>query len=211
MMTADTLASLIRTAEDAGIAVISDEIYHGLDYAFAAQTAAKFSERAVIVNSFSKYFCMTGWRIGWMIAPECLVRPIERLHQNLAISAPTLSQIAAQAAFDGRAEMEQVKESYEENRRILLNGLPAIGLDRISPADGAFYLYVDVSPFTGDSAGLSKRLLEQAGVAVAPGTDFDPVNGYKYVRLCYAASTPDIAEAVARIGNWMGRGPAVQR
>ena len=127
MMTASALGELIRCAEDAGIIVISDEIYHGLDYAFAAECAARISSDAIIVNSFSKYFCMTGWRIGWMVVPPPLVRAVERLQQNLAISVPTLAQIAAEAAFDGRAELEEVRHGYEENRRILLEGLPRAG------------------------------------------------------------------------------------
>src|SRR5690349_23502562 len=130
MMDAEALSSLIATAEGEGIRVISDEIYHGLDYAFPAVTAASLSGRALIINSFSKYFCMTGWRVGWLVAPETLVRPLERLQQNLAISVPTLSQIAAQAAFDARDEMEAVKHGYEENRRILVEGLPKVGLER---------------------------------------------------------------------------------
>src|SRR5258707_9165389 len=127
-MTAAALAALIRAAEGEGIAFISDEIYHGLDYAFPAQTALNVSADALVINSFSKYFCMTGWRVGWMVAPEQLVRPIERLQQNLAISVPTLSQIAAEAAFEGTAEMEAVKHGYQENRRILIEGLPQAGL-----------------------------------------------------------------------------------
>src|SRR5687768_11313863 len=151
MMTAAALGELIHTAEGLGIRVISDEIYHGLDYAMPAETAARLSERTLIINSFSKYFCMTGWRIGWMVAPEPLVRPIERLQQNLSISVPTLSQIAAEAAFEGRAEMEAIKHGYQQNRRILIDGLPRAGLDTFLPADGAFYLYADVSKFTDDS------------------------------------------------------------
>ena len=203
MMTPQALADLIQAAEDLGIRVISDEIYHGLDYAVAAETAARISDRAVIINSFSKYFCMTGWRIGWMVVPEVLVRPIERLQQNLAISVPTLSQIAAQAAFDGRAEMEEVKHGYEANRRILVNGLPAAGLDRFLPVDGAFYLYADVSRFTQDSLDFARRMLEQAGVAATPGVDFDPVRGNRYVRFCYAGSAAEMHEAVERIGGWL--------
>ena len=133
MMTAAALAELIQCADDAGIAVISDEIYHGLDYAFAAESAARLSSSAIIINSFSKYFCMTGWRIGWMVAPPSLVRAIERLQQNLAISVPTLSQIAAQAAFDAGAELSAIRQGYEENRRILLEGLPRAGLDSFCP------------------------------------------------------------------------------
>ena len=149
--------------------MISDEIYHGLDYAVPAETALRLSERAVVINSFSKYFCMTGWRIGWMVVPEPLVRPIERLQGNLAISVPTLSQIAAEAAFDGRAEMEAIKHGYEENRRILIEGLPQAGLDRFLPVDGAFYLYADVSRFSNDSFDFAKRLLQEAHVAATPG------------------------------------------
>src|SRR3954451_18160864 len=145
MMSKEALTSLISTAEEAGIRFISDEIYHGLDYAFPAVTAAELSSHALVINSFSKYFCMTGWRVGWMVAPEPLVRPIERLQQNLAISVPTLSQIAAEAAFEGRQEMEGVKHGYLENRRILIEGLPQAGLNKFLPADGAFYLYADVS------------------------------------------------------------------
>ena len=210
MMTGAALADLIAAAEGAGIRVISDEIYHGLDYAFRAETAAKISGNAVIVNSFSKYFCMTGWRVGWMVVPPALVRPIDRLQQNLAISVPTLSQIAAAAAFDGYAEMEAVKHGYEENRRILIEGLPAAGLDKFLPVDGAFYLYADVSRFTDDSFEFCKRLLAEAGVAATTGVDFDPFNGRKYVRFCYAGSADEMREAVARISRWLhgsGRTP----
>jgi aspartate/methionine/tyrosine aminotransferase len=203
MMRPDALGRLIAAAEGAGIRFISDEIYHGLDYAFPAETAAKVSDRAVIINSFSKYFCMTGWRVGWMVVPDALVRPVERLQQNLAISVPTLSQIAAAAAFDGRDEMEGVKHGYEENRRILTEGLPRAGLAKFLPVDGAFYLYADVSRFTDDSLDFAQRMLEQAGVAATPGIDFDPVRGKHFVRFCYAGSAAEMHDAVARIGNWL--------
>ena len=205
MMQADDLQALLRTAEDAGIRFISDEIYHGLDYAFAAQTALRFSDDALIINSFSKYFCMTGWRVGWLVAPAAMVRAIERLQQNLAISVPTLSQIAAQAAFDGREEMEAVKHGYEKNRQILLRGLPGAGISRMLPVDGAFYLYADVSHFTDDSLDFAKRMLEQAGVAATPGIDFDPAHGRHFIRFCYAGSTAEMHEAVERIGGWLGQ------
>jgi aspartate/methionine/tyrosine aminotransferase len=203
MMTGEALSRLIAAAEGAGIRFISDEIYHGLDYAFPAVTAAQLSERAVIINSFSKYFCMTGWRIGWMVAPEPLVRPIERLQQNLAISVPTLSQVAAEAAFDGRAEMEEVKHGYEENRRILVEGLPGAGLAHFLPADGAFYLYADVSRFTNDSHDFARRMLAEAHVAATPGVDFDPLNGNKFIRFCYAGSREDARATVERVGRWL--------
>jgi aspartate/methionine/tyrosine aminotransferase len=203
MMTPQALAELIGTAESEGIRVISDEIYHGLDYAVPAETALRLSERAVVINSFSKYFCMTGWRIGWMVAPEPLVRPIERLQGNLAISVPTLSQIAAEAAFEGRAELEAIKHGYEDNRKILTEGLPSAGLDSFLPVDGAFYLYADISRFSDDSFDFAKRLLQEAHVAATPGVDFDPVNGNKFVRFCYAGSAADMHEAVERIGRWL--------
>ena len=203
MMDADTLTRLIAVAEAEGIRVISDEIYHGLDYAFAAETAANASERVVVINSFSKYFCMTGWRVGWMVVPDTLVRPIERLQGNLAISVPTLAQVAAEAAFDGRGEMEAVKHTYEENRRILTEGLPKAGLDRFLPVDGAFYLYADISRFSEDSLDFAKRMLNEADVAATPGIDFDPVNGRHFLRFCYAGSAAEMREAVQRIGNWL--------
>jgi aspartate/methionine/tyrosine aminotransferase len=204
MMSREALTHLMEAAQSAGIRFISDEIYHGLDYAFPAVTAAELSEHALVINSFSKYFCMTGWRVGWMVAPEPLVRPIERLQQNLAISVPTLSQIAAEAAFDGREEMEAIKRGYVENRRILIEGLPKAGLTKFLPADGAFYLYADVSDFTSDSFDFAKRMLEQAHVAATPGVDFDPFHGKNFIRFCYARSADDMREAVTRIGRWLG-------
>jgi aspartate/methionine/tyrosine aminotransferase len=205
MMDADTLARLIAVAEAEGIRVISDEIYHGLDYAFVAETAANVSDQAVVINSFSKYFCMTGWRVGWMIVPDVLVRSVECLQGNLAISVPTLAQVAAEAAFDGREEMEAVKHGYEENRRILLDGLPKAGLGKFLPVDGAFYLYADISSFSDDSLDFAKRMLNEASVAATPGIDFDPVNGKHFLRFCYAGSAAEMHEAVARISKWLRR------
>ena len=204
MMSREALGGVIAAARDAGIRFMSDEIYHGLDYAFPAVTAAQLSDQALIINSFSKYFCMTGWRIGWMVVPDALVRPIERLQQNLAISVPTLSQIAAEAAFDGHAEMEAIKHGYQENRRILIEGFPRAGLTRFLPADGAFYLYADVSDFTKDSFDFAKRMLEETHVAATPGVDFDPIHGRSFVRFSYARSAEDMREAVARIARWLG-------
>jgi aspartate/methionine/tyrosine aminotransferase len=203
MMSKEALASVIGAAHDAGIRFISDEIYHGLDYAFPAVTAASLSPDALVINSFSKYFCMTGWRIGWMVVPQALVRPIERLQQNLAISVPTLSQVAAEAAFDGTAEMEAIKHSYQENRRILIEGLPKAGLTKFLPADGAFYLYTDVSDFTSDSLEFAKRMLQETHVAATPGVDFDPVHGRHFIRFSYARSADDMREAVERIARWL--------
>ena len=203
MMPAEALHELVAAAESEGIRFISDEIYHGLDYAFPAETAARLSENCVIINSFSKYFCMTGWRIGWMVAPEPLVRPLDRLQGNLAVSVPTLSQIAAEAAFDGRAEMEVVKHGYEENRRILLEGLPRAGLDKTLPVDGAFYLYADVSRFSDDSFDFARRMLAQTHVAATPGIDFDPLQGRHFIRFCYAGAAAEMHEAVERLANWL--------
>jgi aspartate/methionine/tyrosine aminotransferase len=203
MMDKTTLAALIAIAEAEGIRVISDEIYHGLDYAFPAVTAAALSRNVTVINSFSKYFCMTGWRVGWLVMPDELVRPVERLHGNLAISVPTLSQIAGAAAFDGRDEMERVKAGYVENRRILTEGLPRAGLDRFLPVDGAFYLYANIGKFSDDSHDFAKRMLAEAHVAATPGIDFDPIDGRHFIRFCYAGSAQEMTEAVGRIGRWL--------
>lgn len=203
MMSREALAGLIAASEGAGIRFISDEIYHGLDYAFPAVTAAALSDHALVINSFSKYFCMTGWRVGWMVVPDILVRPIERLQQNLSISVPSLSQIAAEAAFDGAAEMEEIKQGYQENRRILIEGLPKAGLSKFLPADGAFYLYADVSDFTSDSFDFARQMLEKAHVAATPGVDFDPIHGRSFIRFSYARSAAEMREAVDRIAHWL--------
>src|SRR4051794_2894046 len=206
MMSREALAGLISAAENNGIRFVSDEIYHGLDYAFPAVTAAELSQHALVINSFSKYFCMTGWRVGWIVVPAALVRTVERLQQNLSISVPTLSQVAAEAAFDGREQMEKVKRGYEENLGILIAGLPQAGLKRFLPADGAFYLYANVSEFTSDSFEFAKQMLQQAHVAATPGIDFDPAHGRHYIRFCYARSADDMREAVARISRWLTQG-----
>ena len=202
MMSRQAFTSLIAAAEGAGIRFISDEIYHGLDYAFPAVTAAELSPHALVINSFSKYFCMTGWRVGWIVAPEPFVRPIERLQQNFSISVPTLSQLAAEAAFDGRGEMEQVKHGYEENRRILIEGLPGAGLDKFLPADGAFYLYADTSRLGPSASRIGEQLLDEAGVAVTSGVDFDPDEGERWLRLSYAGSETEVAAAADALLKW---------
>src|SRR5437660_1111453 len=203
MMQAEALRDLISAAEGEGIRFISDEIYHGLDYAFPAETATRLSENCVIINSFSKYFCMTGWRIGWMVVPEPLVRPLDRLQGNLAVSVPTLSQIPAEASFDGRAAMEIVTHGYEESRRMPLEALPRAGFDKFLPVDGAFYLYADVSRFSDDSFEFAKRMLAQTHVAATPGVDFDPVKGRHFIRFCYAGAAGEMHDAVDRLANWL--------
>ena len=204
MMTPQALADLIRRAEGAKASASSPtKSITASIMPCRRRRRCDCRECAVVINSFSKYFCMTGWRVGWMVVPEPLVRPIERLQGNLAISVPTLSQIAAEAAFDGRAEMEAVKHGYEENRSILIDGLPKAGLDKFLPVDGAFYLYADVSRFSDDSFDFAKRMLEEAHVAATPGVDFDPVHGRHFMRFCYAGSAADMREAVERIGGWL--------
>ena len=202
VMSAEALGDVAATCRRLGIWFISDEIYHGLTYGQSAGTALVHDPDCVIINSFSKFFCMTGWRVGWMIVPEHLVRPIERLQQNMAISVPYLSQIAALAAFDGQDEMEQVRKLYARNREILMNALPGLGLGRFLPVDGAFYIYSDVSELTNDSMDFCKRALREAGVAMTPGLDFDTLNGQRFVRLSFAGTEADMHEAVRRLGSW---------
>ena len=198
------LEDLLGAARDLGIAAISDEIYHRLAYAAPDVTALAFDADSTIINSFSKYYCMTGWRIGWMVAPEALVRPIERIQQSLYISAPGLSQIAAVEAFSATAELEAVKSRYAANRELLLDRLPGLGFRLAAPMDGAFYAYCDVSAPTNDSMDFARRILAEAYVAVTPGRDFDPVEGHRHLRLSYAGHPDEIAMAVERIGRWLG-------
>ena len=202
MLEPTRLAELSAACRRNNIWFVSDEIYHGLTYGMQEETALAHSDEAVVVNSFSKYFSMTGWRIGWLIVPPALVRPIERLAQNLYISPPTVAQVAALGAFDGLEELEANKRVYAENRALLLDELPKAGLERIVPADGAFYLYVDVGDFTTDSHAFTKEMLADAGVAATPGIDFDAERGSRYVRFCYAGTTADMAEAARRINGW---------
>ncbi|MGI9383681.1 MAG: pyridoxal phosphate-dependent aminotransferase [Methyloligellaceae bacterium] len=203
MLVGDALGDLVAACEARGLWFISDEIYHGLDYTEPAKTALAFSDAVIVINSFSKYFSMTGWRIGWMVVPDGLVRTIERLAQNLYISPPTLSQHAAIAAFDARDDLEAIKAVYAENRDLLLEALPKAGLTEILPADGAFYLYADVTRFTNDSAAFARRMLNDIGVAVTPGIDFDAERGNRYIRFSYAGRTEEMAEAARRLRSWL--------
>jgi aspartate/methionine/tyrosine aminotransferase len=203
MLTRDALAEICATCERLGVRFISDEIYHGLTYERPADTALAFSQSAIVVNSFSKYYCMTGWRVGWLVLSDELVRPIERLQQSLAISVPYLSQIAAEAAFGARDELEAVRRGYAKNRSYLIEELPKIGIADFHSVDGAFYIYADIGRFTNDSAGFCKRMLEEAGVAATTGLDFDRQRGHRTMRLSFAGSYQDMRETVARLGNWL--------
>jgi aspartate/methionine/tyrosine aminotransferase len=202
MLEPERLEAIVDVCARRGLWFISDEIYHGLTYGIPEDTALRHSDDVIVINSFSKYFSMTGWRIGWMVVPERLVRPIERLAQNLYISPPTVSQIAAIGAFDAHDELQANKRVYIENRKLLLEGLPKAGLDKIVPADGAFYLYVDVGAYTNDSLAFSKQMLEDVAVAATPGVDFDTARGSRFIRLSYARATADMVEAVARLKSW---------
>ena len=201
---APAVKALAETCARLGIWLVSDEIYHGLTYEGQEASALAFSDEAVIVNSFSKYFSMTGWRVGWLVVPERLVRPIECLAQNLAISVPYLSQVAALAAFDAIPELEAIKAGYAANRALLAEALPALGLAPL-PMDGAFYAYCDIGRHSNDSMEFSRRALHEAGVAITPGLDFDRAEGNRFVRLSYAGSAADIREGIARLRAWLGR------
>lgn len=201
----EDLEELIAAADGMGISVISDEIYHRLAYAAPDVTALEFSDDAVVINSFSKYYCMTGWRIGWMVLPEALVRPVERIQQSLYISAPELSQIAAIEAFAASAELDRVKARYEANRALLMRRLPELGFRIAAPMDGAFYAFCDVSGLTNDSMEFARRMLAETYVAATPGRDFDPLAGQRYMRFSYAGSQEEMIEATDRLAKWLGK------
>ena len=202
MIEPDRLAALIGFADANGLWFISDEIYHGLTYDAPATTALSVSDEVIVINSFSKYHAMTGWRIGWLVVPPALVRTVERLQQNFFISAPAASQVAALGSFDGVDELERNRETYARNRALLLDALPEAGLSALAPADGAFYLYADVSAFTEDALGFARAMLEEIGVAVTPGLDFDEARGNRYLRFSYAGTESDMAEAAHRLKGW---------
>ena len=202
MVTRAELEALAGWCDRNHVRLISDEIYHGIVYEGEMATAAAVSDHAVVVNSFSKYFSMTGWRVGWLVVPPELVRPIERLAQNFFISVPTLSQHAALAAFECREELDGHVRRYRTNRDLLMAGLPAAGLDRLTPAEGAFYIYADVSHLTNNSRDFCKRMLAEAGVATTPGVDFDRARGAGTLRISFAGSTAEMEEAVRRLKAW---------
>ncbi len=198
----DNFGAISGWCEAQGVRLVSDEIYHGISYGRLVPTAAGLNDEAIVINSFSKYFSMTGWRLGWMIVPPDLLRAVECLAQNLFISPPTLSQHAAVAAFQCHDECEAYLEVYRRNRALLLEGLPNVGFDRLAPADGAFYLYADIAHLTNDSQDFCRRLLEDTGIATTPGVDFDPARGHAQMRFSYCASTPDIETALERLAVW---------
>lgn len=199
----EELAALTARAAELGMNVISDEIYHGLDYGAGFHSALEVTDDAFVINSFSKYFSMTGWRVGWMVVPETMIRTVERIAQNMFICPPHASQVAALAALDCIDEAEANLAVYAENRRLMLERLPGIGFDRIAPPEGAFYLYADVSELTDNSLNFAAEILEKAAVAVTPGLDFDPVRGARTLRFSYAGSTADIAEGLDRLAAFM--------
>ncbi|MDG4649168.1 aminotransferase class I/II-fold pyridoxal phosphate-dependent enzyme [Roseibacterium sp. SDUM158017] len=201
MLSLDAIAALAGACRDRDIALISDEIYHGLQYEGRAVSALEATDEVYVINSFSKYFSMTGWRLGWMVVPPEHVRIVERLAQNMFICPAHASQVAALGALspEGRAELDEHRKTYARNREVLLAGLARAGLTRTAPADGAFYVYADVSDLTADSKALSDRILAEAGVAVTPGLDFDKTRGQGTLRFSYARSTPEIEEGVARL------------
>tara|TARA_Y100001970_G_C14151681_1_gene813068 strand:+ start:111 stop:1250 length:1140 start_codon:yes stop_codon:yes gene_type:complete len=203
MLDKQSLKNLINSASENNVSFISDEIYHGIEYEKKATTALEITDDCYVINSFSKYFSMTGWRVGWMVVPESHVRQVERLSQNLFICPPHASQITALAALDASEELEQNVNIYKKNREILINELPNMGFKNFSPPDGAFYIYVDVSKFTNDSLEFTKQILDKAGVAITPGLDFDQKRGNTTIRFSYARSTEDIIEGTKRLKKFM--------
>ena len=203
MLDKNSLENLINTTKENNVSFISDEIYHGIQYEHNPTTAIEITNDCYVINSFSKYFSMTGWRIGWMVVPEDHVRQVERLSQNLFICPPHASQITALAAMDATEELEKNINVYKKNREILLEELPKAGFQTFSPPDGAFYIYVDISEFSNDSLSFCKKVLDEAGVAITPGLDFDQKRGNKTIRFSYARSTEDIVEGANRIKNFM--------
>jgi len=203
MLSTEAMADIAAAARNAGAALISDEIYHGLTYERPATTALSADPEALVINSFSKYWAMTGWRVGWIVAPEHLVKPLERLAQNLTIAAPTPSQIAALGALDAIDECEARRAVYAQNRALLLAALPKLGLAPIAPPDGAFYMLLDVSAHAPDSEAFCRRALHEAGVALTTGRDFDEARGQRWVRLAYARSLEEVSEGLDRLGRWL--------
>ncbi len=202
LIEADELKAIAATCDARGIRIVSDEIYHGLSYVGPARSVLEFSPDALVVNSFSKYFSMVGWRLGWLLVPEALIGRARAFMGNLFLTAPSLSQHAGLIALDARDELDQHVKTYARNRDLLLEALPRMGLNRIAPPDGAFYIYADIGHLTDDSLAFCKQLLNDTGVATAPGIDFDPVDGRHFIRFSFAVSTPEVEEAIRRLEPW---------
>ena len=205
MLTRRELGALIEATERSEAAFISDEIYHGIEYETKAVSALEITNNCYVINSFSKYFSMTGWRVGWMVVPENHIRQVERLAQNMFICAPHASQVVALAAMECREELTAYQAVYQKNRRLMIEGLPKAGFDRIAPPDGAFYIYADISHLTSDSLSFAREILQEAGVAVTPGLDFDTQRGAGSLRFSYAGSSEDIQEGLHRLKQFMQR------
>lgn len=197
------LAAIANAARERNIRIISDEIYHGLSYVEPAHSMLEFDPQAVVINSFSKYFSMAGWRLGWIVAPDDMADRLRAYVGNLFLTPPTLAQHAALVAMDETEVLERYRETYRRNRALLLDALPKFGLDEIAPPDGAFYIWANISRFSNDSLDFCRRLLLDTGVTIAPGVDFDPVNGHRYVRFSFAVSEDETRDAIDRFGNWL--------
>jgi aspartate/methionine/tyrosine aminotransferase len=205
MLDKSALKVLMDHCAEHDISFISDEIYHGIQYEGRAVSALEINDECFVINSFSKYFSMTGWRVGWMVVPESHVRTVERLAQNMFICAPHVAQIAALGAMEAESELSKNFAIYANNRLLMLEALPKMGFDKIAPPDGAFYVYADVSRWSDDSVAFSAQILEEAGVAVTPGLDFDRGRGHQTIRLSYAGTTEDIREGLTRLALFMKR------
>ena len=203
MIEREPLEALVNYCVDRKVSLISDEIYHGIQYDMKPSTVLEYTDSCYIINSFSKYFSMTGWRIGWIIVPEEHVRVVERIQQNMFICASHASQILALGSFESKNELEKNLETYRENRKILLSALPEMGFNNIAPPDGAFYLYIDISEFSSDSYDFTIKMLNIGGVAITPGIDFDPIKGKSKIRISYARSTPEILKGIKRMKIFM--------
>ena len=201
------LARIAALCRERGIRIISDEIYHGLSFGEPAHSMLEYAADAVIVNSFSKYYSMAGWRLGWIVVPPQLIETARARMGNLFLTPPVLAQRAGLAAFDCTDELDGHVASYRRNRQLLLDALPALGLARIAPPDGAFYIYADISHLTNDSLDFCQRLLRDTGVATAPGIDFDPVDGHRFIRFSFAVSTDRVEDAIARMVPWFQAQP----
>ena len=204
MLDRGELAALVESCRRRSIALISDEIYHGISYGPTAVSALEIDSSSIVINSFSKYWCMTGWRLGWMVVPRERVEQMNSYSGNIFLTPSALSQHAALAAMDADVELSRHLETYAANRRLVMDELRRLGITDLAPADGAFYVYADVGHLTDDSLGFCKQLLADTGVAFNTGLDFDPVDGHKTIRISFAVSRAETAEAMKRFGAWLG-------